>query len=111
MQIVIGLLLLAVVLTLLAARLEKITHETKMQILKVAAAIFGALWLYEWRVDSHDNKVREIYLAFKNGAPVICGEDKITNRKFFFETGTESFISLDNAGIVYPVEDCEIKRD
>ncbi|HHD84329.1 MAG TPA: hypothetical protein ENK93_05565 [Campylobacteraceae bacterium] len=111
MQIVIGLFLLLLIVTLLAAHFEKITHRTKMQILKIAALIFALLWLYEWRVDAHDNHVRELYLAFKNGTPVVCDGKEITTEHFFFETGTESFISLDDKGIVYPVEQCEIKDD
>ncbi len=111
MQIVIGLFLLTLVLTLLAARFEKISHTTKMQILKIVAVVFSILWLYEWDTDRHDNHVRELYLSFKNGAPVICDEKEITNKNFFFETGTESFISLGDAGIVYPVSQCEIKDD
>ena len=111
MQIVVGLILLIVILTLLAARFEKISHRAKMHILKIAAAIFAALWIYEASVKSHDEKVRDIYLAFKQGEKILCNDMEITSRKFFFETGTESFISLDDEGIVYPVDSCEIARD
>jgi len=111
MQIVIGLFLLVIIATLLAARFEAISHQAKMQIFKVATALFAVLWLYEHFTDRHDAKVRALYLAFKQGEKIVCDGKTITRKDFFFETGTESFISLDDAGIVYPVDSCEIASD
>ncbi len=111
MQLVIGLFALVVILTLLAAHFEAITHTTKMRLIKTALLIFAALWLYEASVDRHDNSIRELYLSFKQGKPILCDGKLITQEAFFFETGTESFISLGDDGIVYPADSCEVKGD
>lgn len=112
MQIVIGLFLLIVIATLLAAKMEAISHQIKMHILKIAAAIFGALWLYEASVDHSEERTRELYIAFKQGKTIICDDQNVTQQNFYFETGTESFVSTVEegplAGLVYAAESCEV---
>lgn len=112
MQIVIGLFLLIVIVTLLAAKMEAISHQMKIQILKIAAAIFGALWLYEASVDRSEERTRELYIAFKQGKTIICEDQKVTRENFYFETGTQSFVSTVEegplSGLVYPAESCEV---
>ena len=78
MQIVIGLFLLIVIATLIAAKMESISHQMKMHILKIAAAIFGALWLYEANVDHSEERTRELYIAFKQGKTIICEDQNVT---------------------------------
>jgi hypothetical protein len=111
-QIVIGIFLLIVIATLLAAKLEAISHQKKMQILKGAAALFGALWLYEASVDHSQERTRELYIAFKQGKTIICNDQNVTQTNFYFEMGTESFVSTVEegplAGLVYPAESCEV---
>ncbi len=112
MQIVIGIFLVIVIATLLAAKLEAISHAKKMQILKIAAAIFGAFWLYEASVDHSEERTRELYIAFRQGKSIVCDDQKVTQKHFYFETGTESFVSTVEegplAGLVYPADQCEV---
>ncbi len=112
MQIVIGIIILIVLLTLLAARMEAISHQRKMQILKLVALIFALLWLYETYVDSGDARTRALYIAFKQGKTLVCDGQKVTPAHFYFETGTESFVSTEEegplSGLVYPASQCEI---
>ena len=112
MQIVIGIIILIVVLTLLAAKMEAISHQRKMQILKTIALVFALLWLYETYVDRGDARTRALYVAFKQGKTLVCDGQRVTPEHFYFETGTESFVSTDQkgplSGLVYPASKCEI---
>jgi len=114
-QILIGLFFLIVAGTLIAARLEAISHEKKMHILKIAALVLALLWLYEMSVDHGDTKVRNLYNAFKQGKTIVCKDQKVTPEHFYFETGTESFVSTDEKGpldgLIYPADECEIESD
>ena len=115
MQIILGLLALIIVGAFLAAKFEAISHEKKMHILKLAAALFALLWLYEASVDHGDEEVRELYNAFKQGKTILCREQAVTPEHFYFETGTESFVSTDEngslSGLVFPAGECEIKSE
>ncbi len=112
MQIIIGIFFLIIAATLLAAKVEAISHEKKMHILKIAALIFALLWLYEARVDHSDKEVRELYNAFRQGKVIVCRDQNVTQEHFYFEPGTESFVSTDEkgplSGLIYPANSCEI---
>jgi hypothetical protein len=115
MQIVLGLLALIIIAAFLAAKVEAISHERKMHILKITLLLFALLWLYKASVDHGDEEVRQIYNAFKQGKEVVCDSQPITQAHFYFETGTESFVSTDEngslSGLVFPVSECEIKSE
>ena len=115
MQILIGLFFLIVAGTLIAARLEAISHEKKLHILKIAALVLALLWLYEMSVDHEETKVRNLYNAFKQGKTIVCKDQNVTSEHFYFETGTESFVSTDEKGplygLIYPADECEIESD
>ena len=110
-----GIFVLIIVATLLAAKFEAISHEKKMHILKIVAAVFALLWLYEASVDHSDQKIRTLYTAFKQGKTIVCAKQKVTQDHFYFETGTESFVSTDKkgplSGLVYPANVCEIASE
>ena len=115
MQIILGLFALIIVVTLLAAKFEAISHQKKMHILKLTALLFAILWLYEASVDHSDERVRELYNAFRQGKTIVCEEQEVTQEHFYFETGTESFVSTEEkgplSGLIYPASECEIKSE
>ncbi len=114
MQIVIGILFVVVLLTLFAAQFEKISHQRKMHILKVAALILLLAWLYQNMIDTQTQKRRAKVIAFKQGKTLICQDNPISQKFFYYESGTQSFLTNDKNsslnGIIYPIQECEIKE-
>ncbi|RUM68682.1 MAG: hypothetical protein DSZ05_00670 [Sulfurospirillum sp.] len=112
MQIILGLFFLIIAATLIASKVEAISHEKKIQILKIAALVFALLWLYEASVDHSDKRIRNLYNAFRQGKTILCQDQKVTQAHFYFETGTESFVSTEESGplsgLIYPASSCEV---
>ncbi len=114
MQIIIGILFVIILLTLFAAQFEKISHKRKMHILKIAALIILLSWLYQNMILNQTQQRRAKVIAFEQGKTLICKEQAISKKFFYYESGTQSFLTNDknnsSAKIIYPIQDCHIKE-
>jgi len=115
MQIILGILALIIIITIVAVKFDTISHQLQMRILKIIAIILTLGWLYQTFVDSTETSHRELVIAFKQGKTLLCKEQPIHNKHFYYEGGTMSFVAYDKnnsvTGFIYPINDCKIKED
>ena len=114
MQILLGILVVIVLIAIFAAQFEKISHQQKMHILKIAAIIFALAWLYQSMVTSQAQNKRQKVNAFKQGKTLICHDAPVNEAFFYYESGTESFVTNEKNsslnGVIYAITDCKIKQ-
>jgi len=114
MQILLGIIVVIILVTLFAAQFEKISHQKKMHILKLSAFILVLAWLYQSMITSQAQNKRAKVNAFEQGKTLLCQNTPINQAFFYYEAGTESFVTNDKNsslhGVIYPITDCEIKK-
>ncbi len=115
MQIILGILAIVIIALLLSVKTDNFSQKKKMSIIKTIIAAIVVLWLYEMIVDSTADNNREIVLSFNHGKEIICDDMVISNRFFYYENGTESFVANDKNSslkdLIYPIQKCEIKSE
>ncbi len=115
MQIILGVLALVIIIFLVLTKEGDFSQKKKMKIIKSVIVAVIALWFYEMIVDTNADNKREIVLAFNHGKEILCRNDTVTKEFFYYENGTESFVSNDKnsslSDLIYPIQECEIKSE
>ena len=114
MQIILGIFTIIIIAALIFSRSQTVFTQKRWTIAKIIIFVILLLWIYEITVDSKADSNREIVLHFNHGKEIICDENSITLKNFYYENGTESFVAKDQnrslRGIIYPISRCEIKK-
>lgn len=107
MQIIAFLALLAFFIIIFSAK--ELNLKNKIILASALAVISILAFLYEYKFDKKEQKIRNIVIAFEEGKEIICDGLNINNTKFRYENGTQSFVSKTQF-ITISIKKCQEKK-
>ena len=103
-------ILIMIVAIILVARHEALSKSLKGFVISLFVLVIALATLFEYSSDNQAQSSRALIIGFQKGFPLYCNDDVITNKSYFYESGTASFQPNHTIGETYSIKECSLDK-
>ena len=110
MYINIFFILIMIVAIILIVRHEALSRALKGFVIFLFILAIALATLFEYSSNNQAKSTKALIISFQKGLPLYCHDNLITNKSYFYESGTASFQPNHTIGGTYSIKECSLDK-
>ncbi len=111
MQIILFLIFILLTLLVVVSKRNEFSKNSKIIITLFVTILTVGIYFYTSTQENSAEKNREIVNSFKQGKTLICKKYKVSNKRFIYVSGTQTFVPKNSEttleGVIVRVSTCK----